>query len=254
MRSPSLLAHPLCWFSSHLWAARLVPLLFAPAVVMLLTKVFWAKVFWAKAITMTTASLLITVALLLFCIELAWMAYVDLNNVSSIAAQRIDQLTDKETLPTTVEPTTQSNPTALQRPILATETQIQEGSLLNRFFWVSTSTFVLELTGFYLALFSPPKGALIVIFSQLWFNSLAGVQLFPSQSSVIVPFGPRQRIDVLAANTVAIILLALWPISAMQLPAGIGLLTLVTLFLVLKYVPSLYTKIKTAYTKLKSNQ
>ena len=247
MQSPSLLTRPLVWLSSHLWVARVVPLLFVPAIVMLLMRVIWAQ-----AIATTTAALLITIALLLFCIELAWMAYVDLNNVSSITAQKMSQLTIRETDQCSGESAALlTSRTVPQTSMSVTEMHSEACNFLNRFFWTLMSTLVLELFGFYSALFSPPQGAFAVILSQLWFNCLAGVQLFPSRSPAIVLFGPRQRIDVLAANTVAILFLGLWPIFGMRLPAGIGLLTLIALFLVLKYAPLIYTKIKGRLHKAK---
>lgn len=201
---------------------------------------------------------MITVALLLFCIELAWMAYVDLNNVAKIATQvtaYVDAASDAQNSPPIVLPAANLELSSDQRPdqhpdqlkdirSLALETKTKESAFLNQFFRIVVSTIALELAGFYAALLSPPLGALIVIFSQLWFNLLAGVQLFPHQSPAIVPFGPRQRVDVLAANSVAIFLLCLWPIAVMKLSVGIGLLMLITLFLVLKYVPLVYTHFK----------
>ncbi|MEM6451966.1 MAG: hypothetical protein AAF703_16835 [Cyanobacteria bacterium P01_D01_bin.105] len=220
MLTSPLLTNPLRWLSSHPWVAGLAAVLFLPAIVMLLTHIVRAQ-----AIATTTAALLITIALLLFCIELARMAYVDLNNVAMTAALLSSQ-------------------TELKAATPETAAQAKDYSLLNRFFGITISTIALELSGFYLALFSLQWGALIVIFSQLWFNLLAGIQLFPNHSPAIVPFGIKQRIDVLAANSVAICLLCLWPISAMKLVVGIGLLTLITLFLLLKYAPFAYESLK----------
>ncbi|MFM7716861.1 MAG: hypothetical protein ACKO7A_30390, partial [Microcystis sp.] len=51
---------------------------------------------------------------------------------------------------------------------------------LDRFFMVTISTIVLELSGFYVAAFWIGWGALIVLVSQIWFHCLAKIQLQPS--------------------------------------------------------------------------
>jgi len=225
MRSPSPLTKPLLWLSKYPVVARLVPLVFVPAGVTLLTRSLGSVGIGPAAIALTPAEQLLSIALLLFCIELSWMAYVDLNNVRLISSHT-------------------NTCKAEQAEGSAADEQLEQSSLLNRFLGVLASTIVLETTGFYVALFSLLAGALLVVTSQIWFNLFSGVQLFPAQSHPIVLFGPRQRIDVLAANGVAFSSLCLWPAFSMELPAAICLLLLITLFLILKYAPLAYRKLR----------
>ncbi|MGC1219637.1 MAG: hypothetical protein WA783_18120 [Phormidesmis sp.] len=142
---------------------------------------------------------LLAMALLLFCPELARMAWVDLENIARVKAQ-------------------------------------QEDSHLNRFYTVVVGTIVLELLGFYSALLSLQWGGLIIIFSQLEFNLLAGIQLWPQETPAVVEFGISKRWPVLIANTVGMALLGFWFISHIRIWLAGGLLLLIIIFLLLKYV------------------
>ncbi len=141
---------------------------------------------------------LLSLSLALFCLELAHMARVDLGNIAAIA----------------VSP---------------------EDSRLRRFFRVTVSTVVLEVVGFYVALVSLQWGAIAIIFSQLWFNLLAGIQLWPGQSPPITPLGISERRAVLVANGLGLGLISLWPLPAVRIWIAVGLLTLIILFLIIKY-------------------
>ncbi len=201
--------------SNQLSIRRFIPLLFVPADIGLIWHALYAE---------TLAQQLLSLALALFCIELAVMAKVDLDNIATV-----------------------------QQTVLQMDKQTEE-SRLGRFLLVVVSTIVLELLGFYVALFFLPVGALIVVFSQLWFNLLAQLQLQPEQSPAIVSFGIFQRAPVLLADSVGLVLLSLWfapllsslisielmPSFVIQLRRGLGggLLALVLLFLLIKYVIS----------------
>lgn len=112
----------------------------------------------------------------------------------------------------------------------------QEDSHLNRFYTVVVGTIVLELLGFYSALLSLQWGGLIIIFSQLEFNLLAGIQLWPQETPAVVEFGISKRWPVLIANTVGMALLGFWFISDIRIWLAGGLLLLIIIFLLLKYV------------------
>lgn len=191
----------------------LVSLLFLPAGVGFLVQVFTAG---------TLPESLIALALGLFCPELARMAFVDLDNIDAIAEQHLSQ----EASQSTAEPSAAGS--AVESPI--------EDTRLRHFLRIVISTIVLELIGFYVALVSLPLGAGIVIFSQLWFNLLAGIQLWPGQTPAITSFGIAERGAVLSANMLGLVFLSCWPISSLQVWLSSGLLILIVLFLVIKYV------------------
>lgn len=174
--------------------------LFLPAGIGLLIQTLYA---------VTLAEKILALALALFCPELARMACVDLENIKAVTQQCPAQST--KGLPT-------------------------EDSGLSHFFTTTASTIVLEITGFYIALISLPLGAIIIIFSQLWFNLFARIQLWPDKIPAITPFGIAKRWPVLMANTLGLGLISLWPmLTSARIWLASGLLTLIIVFLVIKY-------------------
>jgi len=216
--------------SNWLSIRRFISLFFAPASIGLIWHMLYGE---------TLAQQLLALALALFCIELAVMAKVDLDNIATVQQ------------------------TARQTPQ-------QSDSQLYQFSLVVASTIVLELLGFYMALFSLPMGALIVVFSQLWFNLLAQIQVCPEQSPAIVSFGLSQRTPVLLADGAGLVLLSLWfapglsplvsleltPSFVTQLRRGLGggLLALVVLFLLVKYVAPGVSSITSSRSKETKNR
>ena len=187
---------PSLWLSIR----QFVPLFFGPA---------GAGLLWQAVYSEMLTQRLLALALALFCLELAVMAKVDLDNIS----QTLQQAKDDR---------------------------------LAAFLFVVDSTIVLELVGFYIALVSLPVGAVVIVCSQIWFNLLAKLQLQPKQTPAIVCFGIPQRIPILLANGMGLGLLSLWFIPNLEQTLGVampvrqylagGLLILVSLFLLVKYV------------------
>lgn len=164
-----------------------VPLLLLPAGLGLLIQMAYLP---------TLAERLLTLALALFCPELARMAWIDLENIAAIA---------------------------------------QEDSRLSRFHKVVVSTIVLEAIGLYGALVSLFWGAAAVVFSQLWFNLLAGIKLSPRNDPAIAPLTVSDRRAVLIADSLGLGIISLWPIQFLQIWLASGLLILITLFATIKY-------------------
>ncbi|NJM98492.1 MAG: hypothetical protein HC800_16190 [Phormidesmis sp. RL_2_1] len=150
----------------------------------------------------TVAERLLALALAIFCPELARMAFVDISNTAAVLQQ---------------------------------SEQTPQDSRLSHFLGVVASTIVLEIMGFYGSLFSLPWGAIAIIFSQIWFNLLAGIQLAPGETPAIVTFGISQRRAVLVANGLGLGLMGLWTFQENRIWLASGLLLLVILFLVIKY-------------------
>lgn len=176
-------------------SSRFIPVLFFPAGLMLAVQ---------AALTAAIAHRLLSLALALFCLELARMASVDLKNVLALSSDQLFLL--------------------------------EEDSRLVWFYKIVASTIVLELTGFYAALLSLPLGAAVIMTSQLWFNLLAGVQLHPGQVPAIVSFGAFDRKLILIANSVGLSLICLWPMQSARIVSASGLLGLIALFLIVKYI------------------
>lgn len=154
---------------------------------------------WQCWQTPLLAERLLSGGLLLFCIELAIMARVDFENIHAVTLQA-------------------------------------EDSRLGHFYQIVFSTVVLELLGFYGAAISLQWGGVLIIVSQLWFNLLAKVQLFPGQSPAVVAFGIPERVPVLLANGVGLMLLGVWFVQSIRIWLAAGLLGLIIIFLLLKYI------------------
>ncbi len=221
--------------SPRFWFPQFVPLLFVPAGLGLL---------FHSATATTAAERLLGVAIALFCPELARMAHVDLENIATILRHKgyipsyIPGNNPRENGFASVMTVLQLSLPEAQQPGIVTSQLLlpqPEDSRLNHFYKITISTIVLEIIGFYLALLSLQGGALIIIFSQIWFNILAGVQLAVEGSPAVVPFGVAERKAVLVANAIGFGLICCWPIEPVRIWLALGLLVLIALFLIIKY-------------------
>ena len=149
------------------------------------------------------SSQLLALALLLLYIDQARMAVVDLENVKQV------------------------------------KQQVQDVRLGN-FYWVTVSTIVLELLGFYSSSFWLGWGAILVLLSQVWFNFLAGIQLQPTEENPIQSWGIPERRLVLIADGIGIILVGLWIAQIAPLWMASGLLAMVIIYGWVKYAPTLW--------------
>jgi hypothetical protein len=108
---------------------------------------------------------------------------------------------------------------------------------LQRFAWVTGTTIGLELLGFGLSWQWLSGGTAVVLFSQLWFNLLAGVQLLPESEPPIQDFGIKDRAIVLLADGLGLLLAVLYTLAIAPLTQAIGLLSMVLLYGCIKYLP-----------------
>lgn len=211
--------------------SQLVPFFLLPAEIGLLTQI---------ATVPSTAQKILAIALALFCPELTRMAWVDLRDATAVENRVKETVSESAKPPEEVAHVQKETPPERKlagqtKDRIATQTKPQTDKQITRFRRVVISTIVLEATGFYLAWRSLPVGAIVIIFSQLWFNLLAGVQIHPAAQPPVVPFPLSRRKAVLVANAIALSLLCLWPISAIRQIIAIGLLTLISIFLIVKY-------------------
>ncbi|MEM6255931.1 MAG: hypothetical protein AAF821_23720 [Cyanobacteria bacterium P01_D01_bin.156] len=145
------------------------------------------------------ASLGVAIALALLCVDQGRMALVDLNNIHQVT------LADKR---------------------------------VRRFYWLTLITIVLELIGFYLAWLKLGMGTATVLISQLLFNTLAKIQLYPGSLQPIEPLGLQERSPVLIVNTIALGLIIGWQLGTFRLVAASLLPTMVIVYLIVKYLTS----------------
>jgi hypothetical protein len=146
---------------------------------------------------------LLALALLLLCVDQARMAVVDLEQVKQV------------------------------------KQKVQDARLDN-FYWVTVSTIVLELLGFYSAYIWLGWGAILVLLSQIWFNVLAGIQLQPAEENPIQSWGIPERSIVLVADVIGLILVSLWIMQLVPLWMASGLLGMLVIYGWLKYAPTLW--------------
>ncbi|WP_199320381.1 hypothetical protein [Leptolyngbya sp. FACHB-261] len=111
-------------------------------------------------------------------------------------------------------------------------------SRLSNFHKITTSTIILELLGFYSSSISLGWGAVLVLLSQVWFNLLAGIQLQPLGKVAIQPSAISERLPVLIANGIGLILVSLWLLQVAPLSMASGLLGLVIFYIWVKYAPA----------------
>ena len=111
---------------------------------------------------------------------------------------------------------------------------------LDRFYWVTISTIVLELIGLYLGPISLSSSAIVVLLSQIGFNLLTQVQLMPDMPDIvnkIQPWGIRDRAVVLIADCLGIGLVALGQSGHWPIETSVGLLMMVVTYGMIKYIP-----------------
>ena len=162
---------------------------------------------WQAIVQASLDQKLLTIAILLLSLDLLKMAIFDLEQVGKV------------------------------RSMLTTDSIEPR---LDRFYWVTIGTIVLELIGLYLAPISLSSSAIVILLSQLGFNLLTQVQLMPEMPDIvnkIQPWGIRDRAVVLIADCLGIGLIALgqsgyWPIGT-----AVGLLLMVVTYGVIKYIP-----------------
>lgn len=188
---------------------------------------------WRVECAATRSEHLLAAALALFCPELARMAFVDLNNIALVRHSLAKGLGSRLSSDTPVPFEKAVSEKAVSEK--AVSEALLEDSRLSHFYRTVISTVVLEVSGFYLALWSLPLGAIVIIFSQLWFNVSAKVQLWPHRSPAVEFCGIAQRWPVLVANAIGLLLMSLWFVEALRIWLGLGVLLLIALFLVLKY-------------------
>lgn len=119
--------------------------------------------------------------------------------------------------------------------IQSTRQQLQDPRL-DHLQVVTLSTIAIELAGFYVSVLWLGWGALIVLLSQAWFNLLASIQIQPSPVPSIQPWGLCDRISVLAADGVGLLLVILWINQTAAFSSATLLLAIVLIYGWVKYL------------------
>ncbi|MEA5535767.1 hypothetical protein [Crocosphaera sp. XPORK-15E] len=142
---------------------------------------------------------LLAFTLFLMCLEQARMAFIDLENIIIV----------KEKC---------------------------EDNRLDDFFVVTMVTIIIELLGFYLAFFSLYWGAIVILISLIFFNLFAKIQLQPSAEIMIQSSGISQKLTILCADGLGLILIILGMFNVMPLLMSSLLLGIIILYGLIKYI------------------
>ncbi len=164
-------------------------LLFFPACLGILSQVISLQTFDHQ---------LLALGLLIFAIDQAKMAVLDLENIAK-AKEQIEDLR------------------------------------LHFFYYITASTIALELIGFYLASVQLGWGIILVLGSQVWFNSWANIRIQPTESIIIQKKHFSEQIIVLVADVIGIILIGFWIVQIIPLTIVLTLWTMAIFYGFIKY-------------------
>jgi len=115
--------------------------------------------------------------------------------------------------------------------------QVQD-SRLDSFYTITVSTIIIEILGFYTAAVWLGWGIILVLLSQVWFNLFAGIQIQLSPEIVIQSCGIPQRSLVLIGDVLGLILIALWMMRIAPLEIVLGLWAMAIVYGGVKYIYS----------------
>ncbi|MGK7939212.1 MAG: hypothetical protein AB4062_03470 [Crocosphaera sp.] len=154
---------------------------------------------WTIFFQPTWSEKVLAFALFLMSLEQARMAKVDLDNI------RIVQEKSKEV------------------------------DKVKTFLGITIITIIVELLGFYWASFFLYWGAIIVLISLIFFNIFAKIKLHPTEEIMIEPCQISQRLPILLADGLAIILINLGKIDFFPLLMSSVLLGIIVIYGIIKY-------------------
>jgi hypothetical protein len=176
--------------------SSIIFLLFFPACLGILGQVIRTQIFDHR---------LLALGLLIFAIDQAKMAVLDLKNIK-IAKEKIKDIR------------------------------------LQYFYYTTISTIALELIGFYLASMQLGWGIILVLGSQVGFNFFANIRIQPNEFTIIEDKTFSEKIVVLMADIVALILIGFWMNAIAPLSIVLTLWTMAIAYGCIKYFLSLQEK------------
>jgi hypothetical protein len=175
---------------------QVIFLLFFPACLGILGQVIRSEAFDHR---------LLALGLLIFAVDQAKMAVLDLKNIKS-AKEKIKDIR------------------------------------LQYFYYIVISTIALELIGFYIASVQLGWGIILVLVSQVGFNFFANIRLQPTESTIIQEKPFSEKIAVLIADIIALILIGFWMNAIAPLTIVLTLWTMAIAYGCIKYFLSLQEK------------
>ncbi|WP_017296153.1 hypothetical protein [Geminocystis herdmanii] len=182
---------------------------------------------WQSLTLNNLSEQLISFSFFLFSLEQARMAFVDITSYSlgkSNNSYNYDILT-------------QEIKQESQKVNLTSQDTIFDGenNNLSQFLFVIISTIIIELFGFYLSLFSLGWGAIFVVISLIWFNSLAPLKVLETDKFSLTNYTFSDKIFILFADFICLVLMSLWVINFYPLTIAFIILFITLTFAGVKY-------------------
>lgn len=153
---------------------------------------------WQGIYNENLSSQLIAIGFFLICIDQAKMAVFDLKQVQN------------------------------------TQKEIQDPRLDN-FYKLTIITIIIELLGFYCAVFWLGIGAILVLLSQVYFNSLADIKILTTEAIKIEHKSIQEKFLVLMTDGLALILVNFWLLNIYPIVMASTLLSMVLIYGICKY-------------------
>ncbi len=125
------------------------------------------------------------------------------------------------------------------KQLLSSKNQAPQQLQLKRFSRLTWSTIAWELAGFYLGAINLGGGIMVVLLSQVWFNTLAQVRLCPESATPLEPRPWSEKIGVLVADGLCLIFMGLWLARIAPFTIVITLWTIAIVYAVVKLIQSL---------------
>lgn len=106
---------------------------------------------------------------------------------------------------------------------------------LNTFSFITISTIFLEIIGFYISSVWLGWGTILILLSLVWFNLFAPIKIHPEAEIVIQPWEISERLPVLIADAIALVLLTLWMWQIASVWISWGIFYLVIVYCSIKF-------------------
>lgn len=182
---------------------------------------------WQSLILNNLSEQLISFSFFLFSLEQARMAFID---ITSYTVGKSNNLYNYDIL-------TQES----QIINLTSQDTIfhSENDNLSQFLFVIISTIIIELFGFYLALFSLGWGTIFVVISLIWFNTLAPLKVLETGEFSLTNYPFSDKVMILFADIICLVLMGLWVINFYPLIIAFMILFITLTFAGVKYGTSL---------------
>ncbi len=101
---------------------------------------------------------------------------------------------------------------------------------LDIFHHITIITIIIELIGFYLSTIYIGGGSLLILLGLIWFNIFANIKINISNKNIIQPWHITERLLVLIADLIGLILVSLWMLKIADIWISWGLFAMAVVY------------------------